>query len=120
MVYSGRRSPKRSAAIAVAIVWGVLFGALVVVENWSLYLDWLIAGTATTLLFFAVDKVQAKRFGRRVPEIVLQGLVLAGGVAGGWVGMLLLRHKTRHRLFWVVQWVATVVWVGVAWVVWLR
>jgi uncharacterized membrane protein YsdA (DUF1294 family) len=120
MTYSGRRSPTRSAVIAAAILWGALFVALVVGVDWSVYLDWLIAGTATTLLFYAVDKVQAKRFGRRVPEIVLQGLVLAGGVVGGWVGMLVLRHKTRHRKFWVVQGVATVVWAAVAWVVWLR
>ncbi len=120
MAIAVRRSPRRSATIAATIVWGVMFVALVVGVDWPILLDWLIAGTATTLLFYAVDKVQAKRFGRRVPEVVLQGMVLIGGVVGGWIGMLVLRHKTRHRSFWVVQWVASAVWAVVGWVVWLR
>jgi uncharacterized membrane protein YsdA (DUF1294 family) len=31
--------------------------------------------------------------------------------------MLLLRHKTRHVSFWIVQWIATVLWAAA--VVWL-
>lgn len=120
MAGTSRRSPKRNGAIAAAIVWGVLFVVLVIAVDWSILLDWLVAGTAATFLFYAVDKMQAKRFGRRVPEVVLQGMALAGGVVGGWVGMLGLRHKTLHRMFWVVQWVATAVWAVVGWVVWVR
>jgi uncharacterized membrane protein YsdA (DUF1294 family) len=45
-----------------------------------------------------------------VPERVLQVLVLLGGVLGGWAGMLLVRHKTRHPMFWAVQWAATMLW----------
>jgi uncharacterized membrane protein YsdA (DUF1294 family) len=109
------RRPKRSATIAAVIVWGALFVALLVTLDWSLYLDWLIAGTVTTFLFYAIDKAQARRNGWRVPEVVLQGMVLAGGVIGGWLGMLVLRHKTLHRSFWVVQWIATVLYLVLAW-----
>ena len=120
MAFAIKRSPRRSASIAALVVWAVPFVALVVGVDWPILLDWLIAGTASTFLFYAIDKLQAKRFGRRVPEVVLQGMVLVGGVVGGWVGMLGLRHKTRHRMFWAVQWVATAVWVAVAWALWLR
>ncbi|MGH2559780.1 MAG: DUF1294 domain-containing protein [Thermomicrobiales bacterium] len=76
-----------------------------------------MAGTVVTLLAFAFDKGLAKAGGRRVPEVVLLGLSLCGGVLGGWIGMLGFRHKTRHRRFWVVQWVATAIWVAiVAWI----
>ena len=110
-----RRQPKRSAAIAAVIVWGALFVVLLIAVDWSRYLDWLIAGTVTTFLFYAVDKTQARRNGWRIPEIVLQGMVLAGGVIGGWIGMLALRHKTLHRSFWAVQWIATVIHGVLAW-----
>lgn len=72
---------------------------------------------AVTFALYAWDKHRAHTDGGRVPEKVLMAMVLAGGVAGGWVGMLLLRHKTRHMSFWVVQWVATVLWAIAA--VWL-
>jgi hypothetical protein len=31
-----------------------------------------------------------------------------------------LRHKTLHRSFWVVQWVASVIYLVLAWVFWVR
>jgi uncharacterized membrane protein YsdA (DUF1294 family) len=78
---------------------------------------WLLAmGTVTFGLYFW-DKVRARADGGRVPESVLLVSVLTGGVIGGWAGMLLLRHKTRHRSFWIVQWFATGLWTVVA--VWL-
>ena len=120
MSHSRHRSPKKSAAIAAVLVWGGIFMLLIVAFDWSLYLDWVIAGTAATFLFYAIDKSQARRNGWRVPEIALKSMVLAGGVIGGWLVMLMLRHKTLHRSFWVVQWIATVLHLGLAWFFWLR
>lgn len=114
------RRPKKTMAIAALVIWGGLFLVLVIAFDWPLYLDWLIAGTVTTFAFYAIDKAQAKRGGWRVPEIVLKGMVLAGGVIGGWAGMLLLRHKTLHRSFWVVQWIATVVHLVLVWLLLVR
>jgi|SRR5215213_1342579 len=114
------RRPKKSASIAAVVVWSALFVVLIVAFDWPLYIDWLIAGTVTTFLFYAVDKAQARRGGWRVPEIVLQGMVLAGGVIGGWLGMLVLRHKTLHRSFWVVQWVATALHAVLVWLLLVR
>ena len=49
--------------------------------------------------------------GRRIRERTLWILCLAGGVGGAWLVFFGMRHKTRHRSFWVVQSVATVLWV---------
>ena len=62
-----------------------------------------------TFLIYGYDKLQAKRGGRRVPERTLLLLALAGGALGGWAGMLIWRHKTRHASFWIAQIAGTIV-----------
>src|SRR5262249_19689079 len=115
------RRPKRNATIAAALLWGAMFVAFLILVDWPFYVNWLIAGTVATFLFYAIDKMQAKRGGWRVPEIVLKGMVLAGGVIGGWIGMLGLRHKTLHRSFWAVQWIATALYAGLLiWLIFFR
>ena len=47
---------------------------------------------------------------RRTRERTLWLLNLAGGVIGAWIGMLVLRHKTQHRSFWIVQVACSVLW----------
>ena len=54
----------------------------------------------------ATFKSQARRGSWRIPENGLHGLALAGGAIGGWVGLLGLRHKTRHAVFPLVLAVA--------------
>jgi uncharacterized membrane protein YsdA (DUF1294 family) len=44
-----------------------------------------------------------------VPEIVLHGVALIGGFIGGWLGMAVFRHKTKHPMFKVVLAAATVI-----------
>ena len=61
-----------------------------------------------TFLIYGYDKLQAKRGGRRVPERTLLLLALAGGALGGWAGMLIWRHKTRHASFWIAQIAGTI------------
>jgi uncharacterized membrane protein YsdA (DUF1294 family) len=66
-----------------------------------------LAGVNLALfLVFGLDKALA-RFGpehgspdgRRVPEAVLLGLALLGAAPGGWLAMLLFRHKTQKTRF---------------------
>jgi uncharacterized membrane protein YsdA (DUF1294 family) len=40
------------------------------------------------------------------------GLCFLGGVGGAWLVFFEMRHKTQRRSFWIVQSVATVLWVG--------
>ncbi len=60
---------------------------------------YLAAVNAVSLAVFGVDKLRAVRGGRRVREAVLLLLSFAGGCAGGLLGILLFRHKTRKRYF---------------------
>jgi len=78
----------------------------------SLILAWLVAVNVATAAAYAYDKSAARRGGRRVRERTLWILCLAGGVGGAWLVFFGMRHKTRHRSFWIVQGVATVAWVG--------
>jgi uncharacterized membrane protein YsdA (DUF1294 family) len=66
-----------------------------------------------TAASYAYDKTAARRGGRRVRERTLWILNLLGGVAGAWIVFFTMRHKTRHRSFWIVQSVATALWVAI-------
>ena len=80
-------------------------------------LVWLLVINVVTAIAYAWDKTQARRGGRRVPERRLFLLNVLGGFGGAWLVFFGMRHKTRHRSFWVVQSVATIAWAAV--LVWL-
>lgn len=101
-------------AVCAALVWAA-GAALAWAVGAAPYPAWLAGGTIATVLLFTFDKRQAKNAGRRVPEVVLLALVLLGGVVGGWIGMLVVRHKTRHNIFWLVQWIATALHIALCW-----
>jgi len=103
----GRRNRSIVAALAVAAL--LAFAGLLLVSSLPAYLAWLTAWSAVTFAAYAIDKSQARRGGWRIPEIALHGLAVAGGAAGGWLGMLALRHKTRHPAFPLVLAVALTV-----------
>jgi uncharacterized membrane protein YsdA (DUF1294 family) len=65
---------------------------------------WLLAINAVALAYYGYDKARAGANGRRVPELVLHGLVLAGGTLGAYLGMRLFRHKTIKGEFRIVFW----------------
>lgn len=46
-----------------------------------------------------LDKQYAKQKQRRIPEKRLFTLSAVGGALGGWIGMKVWRHKTKHRSF---------------------
>lgn len=49
--------------------------------------------------FMGSDKRRARRRERRIPEKTLFTLAALGGAAGGIIGMLVFRHKTKHISF---------------------
>jgi uncharacterized membrane protein YsdA (DUF1294 family) len=79
-----------------ALLWGWL--------SWPLGLTWLVSINFSALLFFGLDKLQAREKRLRVPERILHGLVLLGGSGGGLAGMTLFRHKIRKGSFQLVFW----------------
>jgi len=77
-------------------------------------LAWLVLINVVTAAMYAKDKLAAKRPGaRRVRERTLWLLCLAGGVGGAWLVFFGMRHKTRHRSFWLVQILASVLWIAI-------
>lgn len=63
---------------------------------------WLGASSVITFLYYGMDKWSAGRGWRRTPEVAIWMLILIGGVAGGWLGQIVFRHKTRKGSFWLV------------------
>lgn len=61
------------------------------------YLITLGAVSFLAFLFFAIDKIRAKRGGNRIPEIVLLTLATVGGGVGAMLGKVLLRHKSNAK-----------------------
>ena len=106
-----RRTDTRTIFAVATLVGGLLLWVVVQPAlGWHWYAAWLLTWSVITLLLYAFDKLQAQRGERRVlrvPEIVLLGTAVLGGFLGGWIGLLVLRHKTRHQVFWTVLIVST-------------
>lgn len=60
---------------------------------------WMIIMSAALFVLMGIDKGRARRGSRRIPEKCLFAAALAGGAFGGWLGMYVFRHKTRHWYF---------------------
>ena len=74
-------------------------GAVLGASGWLAY---LVSISLVTLCSYGIDKRRAVRSGRRIPEVVLHVLALAGGSPGAALGQVLFRHKTHKRAFRVV------------------
>lgn len=70
----------------------------------------LFALNVLTFGLYAIDKRNAY-YGRwRIPEAVLLGLTVIGGGYGAGAGMMLFRHKTRHKAFLITVPVFLAIW----------
>ena len=108
-----KRTLTRRAVVGAVVAAVVAAAALVVATGVAVLVAYVVAMGVVTFVVFGYDKLQARRGGRRVPETALLVISLIGGALGGWAGMLVLRHKTRHTSFWIAQVVGTIV-IGVA------
>jgi uncharacterized membrane protein YsdA (DUF1294 family) len=70
--------------------------------GWLVY--WLTAVNGVVVAYYAWDKRQAIRGGRRVPELALHTLAVAGGSPGAFLAMKWFRHKTIKGRFRIVFW----------------
>lgn len=57
---------------------------------------------AAAYILMAVDKTNAMRKARRIPEITLLLIAALGGSLGEWLGMASLHHKTKHKKFLIL------------------
>ena len=60
---------------------------------------YLIAINLVTFFIYGIDKLKAKRGRWRIPESMLLTLAVVGGSIGALLGMLVFRHKTKHKKF---------------------
>lgn len=91
---------------------GVL-GAVLGAVPMPLLVAWLVVVNLATAAAYAYDKVSARRGGRRIRERTLLLLDLLGGVGGAWIVFFGMRHKTLHRRFWIVQSIASALWIAI-------
>lgn len=69
----------------------------------------LAVWNAIVFLVYAYDKSSSAKRQWRIPESTLILLALAGGGLGAFLGMYVIRHKTRHLKFKLVVPLALVV-----------
>ena len=78
---------------------------------------YLLGMNAAEYILMAVDKTNAIRKARRIPEAVLLLIAALGGSLGEWLGMAGLHHKTKHKKFLIL--VPLFLFVHIALGVWL-
>ena len=79
---------------------------------------YLAAVNVLDLILMGADKAKAKSGARRIPEATLLLFAILGGSAGGILGMLLFRHKTRHAAFALGLPLILLAQLALAWAVW--
>jgi uncharacterized membrane protein YsdA (DUF1294 family) len=107
------RSPQRAWLVPAVLAAAVAGLVLWVWLDLHPYVAWLAGASLALFLLYGIDKQRARQRGGRVPEVVLHGIALAGGFAGGWAGRALFRHKTRKAVFLLVLALATILHAGV-------
>jgi uncharacterized membrane protein YsdA (DUF1294 family) len=107
--------PRNRPALIAGIAVGVgAFALLWLWAGWSPLLAWLIGWSVPAFALYGIDKRQARSGGWRIPEVLLHGVALIGGVVGAWAGRLVFRHKTQKPVFLAVLIVATILWGAIA------
>ena len=80
----------------------------------ALYLYLVIVNVATAALF-TYDKVAARRGKRRIPELILHGFELAGGVFSVVVLMYVINHKSRKMSYYLKTYMLLILWAAAIW-----
>ena len=62
---------------------------------------WCLGASLALFFLMGFDKKRAKNHGLRVNEATLFAWALLGGAPGGWLGLRVFHHKTRH---WYFRW----------------
>jgi uncharacterized membrane protein YsdA (DUF1294 family) len=94
---------------ATALCWFLGFGT----SPTGLAMAYLLSINFVTFAYFGLDKMQARRQGRRIPEAVLHGLSLVGGSIGALAAMRFFRHKTLKTGFQVILWLLVILQIAI-------
>ncbi|MBR5059381.1 MAG: DUF1294 domain-containing protein [Clostridia bacterium] len=70
-----------------------------------LALIFVFAVSVVTFVLYGLDKHLAINGKRRISEMTLLVLGILGGAAGGLLAMQHFRHKTKHKYFYVVNFI---------------
>lgn len=65
---------------------------------------WLLSINLIAFIYYGYDKNRARQGSRRVPEVVLHGLAIAGGSGGAYAGMRYFHHKSIKGPFLIYFW----------------
>ena len=109
--------PRNRPALIGSAVGGVVAFVVLWWLGLSPLLAWIAGWTIPAFALYGIDKRQVQHDGWRVPEAVLHGLALIGGVIGAWGGRYVFRHKTQRPMFTVVLVAASILWGIVIWTV---
>ncbi len=63
-----------------------------------------------SLILFGIDKLNAVKERKRVPEFSFHFLSLIGGVVGVMLGIVIFRHKLNEKSFLLIQLVIFIFW----------
>lgn len=103
------RSEVAQSFIALGLLLAGVVGLMLLFQlPWSswyhLLAVWLGVVNLLTFAYYGYDKAQARGDRRRIAEVVLHGLAVAGGTLGAYAGMRVFRHKTVKAEFRLVFW----------------
>lgn len=65
----------------------------------KIYLIYVISMSVITFIVYGIDKGLAKKQKTRISEAALLTLSILGGAIGGYLGMIIFHHKTKHWYF---------------------
>ena len=65
----------------------------------DIIMGYLLIVNACAFIIYGIDKYQARKAGRRIPEATLLIWAGIGGSIGAWMGMKIWHHKTLHKKF---------------------
>ncbi len=75
----------------------------------EIYLIALIVMSLITFIIYGIDKKRSKKNQWRIKETILLSMSFFLGSIGGLCGMYVLRHKTKHWYFVVVNYVSIII-----------
>ena len=81
-------------------------------ELWEILI--IVFGAISVINFFmyGIDKRKAKKGKWRISEKALLCTSFFGGAIGGFLGMRVFHHKTKHWYFWVINVLGLLIHVG--------